>query len=126
MIPKPFMIYGLLATIVIGFLSGWTVRSWRCDAAYSEALEKAAKDKEKMQTKIDNAATEYQQLLATMEPARIETRNNIREIYKNVEVPTSCSVPDAAVVLLESARSNTNAATTGRLGSGMQQASEAP
>lgn len=114
MIPKTWLIYVSIASILASFLVGWTVNGWRWEATYSAALEKAAKEKDAIQKKLDNSSVEYQQLLATMEPARIETRNNIREIYRNVEVSTDCTPPVSAVSLLEGARNRANAATSGR------------
>lgn len=120
MIPKPFLVYGLAAAIISGFLAGWTVKDWQCDAAYAKALEKAEKERTAMQAKLTAASKEYQELLASLEPARVETRNSIREIYKNVEVPSNCAPPTSAVSLLEGARERTNAAASGRLSSTVQ------
>lgn len=115
MIPPTFYIVG--GALLAGALGGWTVRDWKADSDALAAVVKTEKIRDQMQGKIDDAATKYEQGRANDGPAQIETRNTIREIYRDgPPIPVECSVPDAVAVVLDAARQRANAATTGQSG----------
>ena len=57
LIPNPILMYAVGGALVIGIATGWKVKDWQCDAAYSKALEKAEKQRQEMQGKIDEVST---------------------------------------------------------------------
>lgn len=99
-IPSPYIMGGLL---IIGFLGGYKVRDWQCDAAYAAALEKAGKQRAKADTILDAKAAAYEEKRAEADVRSVERINTVREIYRTVPAAAaSCAPPDDAVrVLLE-------------------------
>lgn len=118
--------YIAAAALAAGALAGWTVRDWKADAALAKVQAKAEKVRAEMQGRIDAQATEFEQFRTGLEPARQETRNTIREIYRNVQIPDDCAAPAAAVGVLQSARNRANAAATGQLGLDLSAAAARP
>lgn len=117
MIPPQALAIGGALAIAAGFLGGWTVRDWKADRDALAAVEKAERIRDKMQGKLDASAESYERGRAAEEPARLETRNTIREIYRDAPpVPVVCSIPDAAALVLENARQRANAAAAGQSG----------
>ena len=108
---NPIMGYVAGGALLIGVAAGWTVKDWQCDAAYSKALEKAEKQRQQMQGKIDEAATIYQAERDKADVVVAGERETVREIYKTLPaVPADCT-PDARVVgLLEGGVNRANAA----------------
>jgi hypothetical protein len=100
-IPSPYIMGGLL---VIGFLGGYKVRDWQCDAAYAVALEKAEKQRAKVETILDTKAAAYEERRIVADVQSVERTNTVREIYRTVPaVSPSCAPPaDAIRVLIES------------------------
>lgn len=97
-IPSPYI---LGACLFVGFLSGYKVKDWQCDAAYAKVLEKAEKQRTQMQGIIDAKSTAYEQATAEAADHSVVTTNTIREIYKNVPAPSvDCTPPSSAVGLL--------------------------
>ena len=120
-IPKPY-IFGAL--LFIGFIGGYKVRDWQCDAAYAKVLEKAAKQKAEMQKVVDAKSTAYEQSRSEAEVKSVERTNTIREIYKNVPVPSAvdCPPPPDGVVglLVESIRDTNTPGSASKSGSAVQ------
>jgi len=100
--------------LLMGLLGGWTVRDWKADADLKKAQDALIIMKDKMQAKVDLKSEEYEQWRSEIEPSKIETRNTVREIYRDREIPAQCAVPDDAVGLLEAVRATTNSAATGQ------------
>lgn len=111
---NPLVLYGSGAALLVGLLGGWTVRDWKADADQLQAMEAANRQREKLQAKIDGASTGYEDWRGGAETTNIETRNTIREIYRNVEVPSDCAVPPAGVGVLQGRVAGVNAAATGK------------
>lgn len=111
---NPFLGYVAGGALAIGLASGWAVRDWRCDAAYSKALEKADKQRQEMQGKIDEVSTLYQTQQDQADVVVAGERETIREIYKTLPaVPADCA-PDYRVIgLLEGGINRANAAASG-------------
>ena len=108
---NPLMIYGLAGALVIGVASGYKVRDWQCDAAYSKALEKAEKQRQQMQGKIDEVSTLYQVEQDKADVVVAGERETIREIYKTLPAVSADCTPDPRVIgLLEGGINRANAA----------------
>lgn len=107
----PIMGYVAAGALAIGLTAGWKVKDWQCDAAYSAVLEKAAKQRQQMQGKIDEVSTLYQSERDKADVVVAEEKQTIREIYKTLPaVPADCA-PDVRIVgLLESGVNRANAA----------------
>lgn len=111
LIPKPILLYAVGGALVIGVASGYKVRDWQCDASYAKALEKAGKQRQQMQGKIDEVSTLYQVERDKADVVVAGERETIREIYKTLPAaPDSCAPDPRVVGLLESGISRANAA----------------
>jgi hypothetical protein len=110
---NPIMGYVAAGALVIGVATGWKVKDWQCDAAYSKALEKAEKQRQQMQGKIDEISSLYQEQQDKADVVVAGERETIREIYKTLPaVPADC-IPDPRVVgLLEGGVNRANAAAS--------------
>ena len=110
---NPIMGYVAAGALVIGLAAGWKVKDWQCDAAYSKALEKAEKQRQQMQGKIDEVSSLYQEQQDKADVVVAGERETIREIYKTLPaVPADC-IPDPRVVgLLEGGVNRANAAAS--------------
>ena len=114
LIPNPAVLYALGGALIIGAASGYKVRDWQCDAAYSKALEKANKQRQEMQGKIDEVSTLYQAERDKADVVVAGERETIREIYKTLPAAPDSCVPDPRVVgLLEGGINRANAAASG-------------
>lgn len=111
---NPIMGYVAAGALVVGLSAGWKVRDWQCDAAYSKALEKAEKQRQQMQGKIDAVSTLYQAERDKADVVVAGERETIREIYKTLPAVSADCIPDDRVVgLLEGGLSRANAAASG-------------
>ena len=111
---NPFIGYVAAGALAIGLASGWKIKDWQCDAAYSNALEKAEKQRQQMQGKIDEVSTLYQAERDKADVVVAGERETIREIYKTLPAVSADCVPDVRVVgLLEGGVSRANAAASG-------------
>ena len=112
---NPVMGYVAAGALVIGLASGWTVRDWRCDAAFAKALEKAEKLRVKKQEVVDDVSKTYESERDQANVVATERTNTIREIYKTAPaVPVDCAGSDALRRVLESGVSDANAAASGK------------
>ncbi len=109
----PLLLYVSIAAVVVGSAGGWVVRDWKADSDSLAMQVKNEKIVEQLRAKVDSNATAYEDMRSTIEPNRVETRNTIREIYRNVEVPTVCAPPESVTSLLNAARLRANSAATG-------------
>lgn len=110
---NPAVLYGVGGALLVGALGGWTVRDWKADSDQLEQVERAHKAEKAAIAAVNLPSQKFEQILADLRPAQIQTRNTIREVYRDVKVPTDCAVPPAGVSLLEAARDRANAATSG-------------
>lgn len=101
-------------SLLVGAFGGWQVRGWRCDAAMAELERAAVKAQEQARAQMEAAATDYETFRAGNETAETRTQTQIREVYRNVEVPSDCAAPDAVVGLLNGAREAANSAAGGK------------
>jgi len=77
----PIMGYVAAGALAIGLTAGWKVKDWQCDAAYSAVLEKAEKQRQQMQGKIDEVSTLYQSERDKADVVVAGEKQTIREIY---------------------------------------------
>lgn len=117
LIPNPLVVYVAAGTLIVGAAAGYKVRDWQCDAAYAKALEKAEKQRAKMQKAVDDVSQTYETQRDQANVVATERTNTIREIYKTAPAPAAdCSAPDDVRRLLESSVSDANAAAAGKSG----------
>jgi hypothetical protein len=108
---NPIMGYVAGGALLIGVATGWTVKDWQCDAAYAKALEKAEKQRQQMQGKIDEVSTLYQTQRDQADVVVAGERETVREIYKTLPaVPADCAPDPRVVGLLEGGVNRANAA----------------
>lgn len=114
---NPLMGYIAAGALAVGAVAGWTVRDWRCDAAYAAALEKAQKQRQEMQETINGISASYESQRDQANVVVGRTTREIREIYKTAPAaPVSCAVDPRIVGMLESSLADANAAATGKPG----------
>lgn len=114
-------IWGYIAAgaALAGFAGGWATRDAFADAAAGRAATALIAEKDRAAAIVASHAGDFEAFRQSLEPVRAETRNTIREVYRNVPVPADCAVrPDAASVL-ENARIRANAAASGQSGEPM-------
>jgi len=110
---NPIMGYVAAGALVIGLATGWTIKDWQCDAAYSAALEKAEKQRQQMQGKIDEVSSVYQAERDKADVVVAGEKETIREIYKTLPaVPADCTPDPRVVGLLEGGVNRANAAAS--------------
>lgn len=103
--------YVAAGALAIGLTAGWKIKDWQCDAAYSKALEKAQKQRQQMQGKIDEVSTLYQAEQDKADVVVAGERETIREIYKTLPAVSADCTPDVRIIrLLEGGVSRANAA----------------
>ena len=107
------------AAFLAGLLGGWTVRDWKADSDALAAVQHTDEVREHMQTQLNEQSTKYEELRAQQGPAQIETRNTVREIYRDKPVSADCAAPAAVGGLLAGNIATANAAATGKSGSAM-------
>lgn len=114
---NPFMGYVAAGALVIGAASGWKVRDWQCEAAYAKALEKADKQRQEMQGKINELSASYEAERDKADVVVAGKTSTIRTIYKTLPANAGdCSVDPRVVGLLESGVRDANAAASGKSG----------
>lgn len=109
----PPIAYAAIGALLLGTFAGWTVRDWKADADALSAVLKAEKLEDEMQGRVDAAVAKYEELRSAQEPQKIQTRNTIREIYRDRPIPADCAVPANATSVLQQAINRANAAASG-------------
>ena len=116
LMPNSILLYAVGGALVIGAASGYKVRDWQCDAAYAKALEKAEKQRQQMQGKIDEVSTVYQSERDQADVVVAREKQTVREIYKTVPAaPDSCAPDPRIIGLLEGSVNRANAAAASEL-----------
>lgn len=113
MVINPLILYSAGGALLVGLLGGWMVRDWKADSDQLAAVERANAAEKAAIAAVYKPSDAYEQVMADLRPREVQTRNTIREVYRDVEVPTDCTVPDAGVGVLDDARVRANAAATG-------------
>lgn len=110
---NPLILYSTGGALLFGLAAGWAVRDWKADADQLAAITKGHEAELAAAKAVAAPAADLEAVLADLRPRAIETRNTIREVYRDVEVPVDCAVPAAGVSLLDDARERANAAAAG-------------
>ena len=115
MIP-PWVLAGAAGVCILtGLAGGWTLRDWKADSDELAALQKAEATRDDLQKKLFAQATSFEAWRDKLEVNKVENRNTIREVFRNVPVRADCAAPVAAYGLLAAQVTAANAATTGKL-----------
>lgn len=111
----PLWVFGGAAAICVasGLVGGWTIRDWKAGADELAATAKVEKIRDTLQAKIYADANKYEQWRDAQSTVRVESRNTIREVFRNVPVRVDCAAPDTVRVLLDSKVETANAAAAG-------------
>lgn len=112
--------------LITGFLGGWTIRDWKADADILKGQEKAEEIREKAEERWYRQADFYLDQLSSLSSQSVINRESIRTIYRDVEVPAECAVPDTVVSVLNNAVRTANASVAGELAAPMSPASTPP
>lgn len=115
-----------LATLAVGFGAGWTVQGWRSDAAVLAGMKLAAKKTAELMVRTQGQATAYEQERPDAQADNRDRLSTIREIYRTIEVPGACAVPDAARGVLEGAVARANSRAAGEPGAAVPGPAAAP
>lgn len=116
MIPPQFLAIGGGVLLLLGIVTGWTVRDWKADASELAATNKLIDTKDRMQGKVDAKAGEFEAFRLSLPPQREIDRTTIKEAYRDVPVPADCALRPDALRVLDDARERANAAATGQSG----------
>lgn len=112
-LPNSLTLYAAAGALIVGVSTGWTVRDWKCDAAIAQAMVDAEKARKKIETERDRVSQEYEAFRAGLPAQTIETRNTIREIYRDKVVRPDCAADPAFGRLLQAAADRASSAATG-------------
>ena len=119
-IPISWCLGGAALAMVLGVWGGWTVCTWREDAATLKGLKDATAQVKDQTTVLANAAKIYQ---GNQQSGQIQTNtreSTIREIYKTAPaVPANCAAPAGVRGVLEQAVDAANARAAGQSGGGL-------
>lgn len=92
------------------FLGGWTVNGWRWEAKQADALREQQAAFQRQLAKQHDIATNYEQGRETARVEYVTREGQVREIYREVEVPAECAAPDSVRSLLSEAVTSANSA----------------
>lgn len=119
---SPVIGYTAVGALIAGLLGGWTVRDWKSDADQAKAFQESIKLRDRIAKDNLEWSVKYEQLREQQGQQRLETRNTIREIYRDVKVPAECAAPSSVVGVLGAARDRANASASGKPVSSLQPA----
>jgi uncharacterized protein HemX len=112
MILPPWVKTALAAAALLGTAGAtWQVQEWRHAAKQADALRAQQKAFERQLARQHDIAAEYE---TERESARVEyiTREGqVREIFREVEVPSNCAAPPAVRGVLSEAVTSANVDT---------------
>lgn len=117
---NPIMLYTAGGSVLLGLALGWTVRDWKADSDALDAVEASHKAQIELLDVVAEPSADLENTIANLRTTETETRNTIKEVYRNVEVPANCAVPADAVRVLVDAVRDANAAAAGELGARVQ------
>ena len=112
----PLAGYVGIGAALAGALGGWTVRDWKADSDALEADRKAQIEYVAVVQSLADQSLAYETLAQTLRASERTDRETIREVYRNVQVPSACAADPAVVQLLAKAVTDANAAASGQSG----------
>lgn len=98
--------YVAAGSILIGAIGGWTVRDYKADADIAKIERQLREAQDKQRALADKASSEYERGKAERTTATQRTKDRIREVYRDIEVPANCEPPSDALRLLDEAIAN--------------------
>jgi len=114
MIPLPYLKIAIPAAIaLVSFTAGWKVQGWRCEAARSGALERAAEMKALGDKIVATVATNYEKDRANGIVEHRTATHEIRTVFADKVVPGDCAAPADARRVLEVGINRANSRATG-------------
>lgn len=102
------------------FLGGWTVQGWRYEAKEAKALQEAYKARDDAVARANNLSADYEIVETALNDYSKSVQAKVRVVYRDRKVSVDCALPVDAASLLNEARSNANAAITGKPSSTMR------
>lgn len=109
-----------------GFTAGWKVQGWRCEAARSGALERAAEMKALGDKIVATVATNYEKDRANGIVEHRTATHEIRTVFADKVVPGDCAAPADARRVLEVGINRANSRATGEPSAAVSGAAIAP
>ena len=97
-------------TLATGFYGGWTVRTWRCEAAQARLIAAAEKQRVVDQAHADTVSTDYEKGRSDAITTTAARQSGIRTVYRNVAVPGACVPAADAIGMLDQAIADANRA----------------
>ncbi len=126
MLIKPPIGFVVAAAAMLSFTAGWTINGWRYKSREAKAIEQAYAARDAANAKANNMAADYEIVRAALDERSAETTTKIRTVYRDRKISADCAIPAGAASLLNDARSNANAAITGKSGGTMPDNSSSP
>jgi hypothetical protein len=114
MIPLQVYAGGALLLTVVGFGAGWTVRDWKADSDQLGAVKAGIERGKEQQELADYRAGRYEDQRHEAQQQSILRDTEIRTIYRDVEVPSECEPPAAALLVLDNAAASASAQAAGQ------------
>ena len=107
----PYLIGG---AAIASLFVGWTVRDWKADSDALAAQNAANARYDEVAAELSARSVAYEELAQSIRARSNTDRVEIREIFRDVEVPENCAAPDAVIGVLDNAVRRANAAATGQ------------
>lgn len=111
---NPLILYSATGCLLIGLVTGWTIRDWKAGSEAASAMAKAEKVRQELQAKYDDIAIRYEINKAESDNNQIIRQMKLRTIYRDVPVYSDCAAPDTARSLLQNSVDETNARIAGK------------
>lgn len=114
-----FYLGGAVLLSLVGFGTGWQVRSWKADSDELEAVQLAIAHGREQQELADYKAGRYEGIRDDERTEALARDTEIRTIYRTerVEVPAICEPPATALVVLDASIRSANSQVAGQSGS---------
>lgn len=124
MVPVSYILAAIAGTALIasatgymtGYSKGYKAMEVKCSAQIDAIAKDAAKEKQRLEDDIADASIAFENLRTERSATSERITNTIREIYKNVEVPSRCEPPADALGLLDDQIRRANAVASGKSG----------
>lgn len=111
-LPSSLTLYATLGAAAVSAYAGWQVRDWACESAMLKTLEEQVEQEERIREQLDEQSRAYEQARSQANATGRARQADIRTIYRDVPVASSCDIPPDARSLLIEAIAEANAATT--------------
>lgn len=113
MIDPRLLIGGGALALIGGFIAGWQVQGWRCEARLSDVQDSLQAQKDALLDALNQNANDFEQARTDNAEAVVRDRETIRTIYRDRKIPADCALPADAARLLNEARLRANGYASG-------------